>query len=258
MRKYLLAFTLFAVTAWAANVKLYLKDGGYHLVREYKVESDRVRYYSVERSDWEEIPLELVDLKKTKQEADDRQAELDKDTKVIAAEEKVERELQKQVSRIPQNPGVYWLDGKETKVIKAAECTVHTDKKRSILSKLSPVPMVPGKGTLEIQGAHSQNVFTNPEQEFFFQLSETQRFGIAKLTIKGDVRIVENLTFIPVTKETVEELNIIETFKQQLAPDGLYKVWGKDPLEPGEYALVEYTEGKMNIQVFDFSIKPAK
>ena len=258
MRKYLLALSVLAVTAWAANLKLYLKDGDYHVVREYKVESDRVRYYSVERSEWEEIPLALVDLKRTEAEAAARQAELEKDAKVISEEEKVERELQKQVTRIPQNPGVYWLDGKETKTIKAAEATVRTNKGRSILAKMSPIPMVPGKGTLEVQGAHSANVFTNPEQEFFIQLSETERFGIAKLTPKGAVRIVENLTFVPVTKETVEERVMVDSFQIQLAPDGLYKIWAKEPLEPGEYAVIQYADGKLNIQIFDFAIQPAK
>jgi len=255
MRKYLLAFAFFVTAAWAVNVKLYLKDGSFHVVREYKVEADRVRYYSTERSEWEEIPLDLVDLKKTQSEQADRQEKLEKDAKVISAEEKVEREIQKQITRIPQGPGVYWLDAKETHTIKAAEATVHTDKKRSILAKMAPIPVVSGKGTLELQGAHSQNVFTDGEQEFFIQLSETERFGIAKLTIKGDVRIVENLTFVPVTKETIEEPTIVECFRQQLTPDGLYKIWAKDPLEPGEYAVVEYTESKLNIQVFDFSIK---
>jgi hypothetical protein len=258
MRKVLLAFTILVATAWAANLKLYMKDGNFHLVREYKVESDRVRYYSVERSEWEEIPKDLVDLKRTESEIAERQAELEKDAKVISEEEKVERETKKQVTRIPQDPGVYWIDGKETKVIKAAEASVNTNKRRQILAKLSPIPMVAGKGTLELQGLHSQNVFTNPEQEFFIQLSETERFGIAKLTPKGTVRIVENLTFVPITKETVEEPTMVETFQQQLAPDGLYKIWAKEPLEPGEYAVVEYTENKLNIQVFDFAIKPAK
>ena len=48
--------------------KLYLKDGSYHAVREYQVQGDRVRYYSTERGEWEEIPLELVDLSKTEHE----------------------------------------------------------------------------------------------------------------------------------------------------------------------------------------------
>ena len=57
---------MLAVAAFAANIKLYLKDGNFHLVREYKVERDRVHFYSVERSQWEDIPLELVDLKRTR------------------------------------------------------------------------------------------------------------------------------------------------------------------------------------------------
>src|SRR3981189_2138071 len=40
--------------------KLVLADGTFHLVREYSVQGDRVRYWSVERSDWEEIPTALV------------------------------------------------------------------------------------------------------------------------------------------------------------------------------------------------------
>src|SRR5207248_3153070 len=136
---------------------------------------------------------------------------------------KIQRDLQKEVSRIPQDPGVYWLDGKQTKVIKAAEASVHTNKGRSVLAKLSPIPMISGKGTLEVQGAASQNVFTDPEQEFYFQLSETERFGIVKLTPSKTVRIVENLTFVPITKEVVEEPIMVPSFQRQMA-DGLYKV----------------------------------
>ena len=68
MRRYLLAFLLLLFTAWAANLKLYLKDGSYHVVREYQVQSDRVHFYSVERSQWEDIPLDLVDLRRTEAE----------------------------------------------------------------------------------------------------------------------------------------------------------------------------------------------
>jgi hypothetical protein len=255
MRRCVLLFLALTVALWAANVKLYLKDGSYHIVREYKVQSDRVRFYSVERSDWEEIPLDLVDIKRTESEATARQAQLEKDAKVISEEEKLEREIQKEVQRIPQDPGVYWLEGDQTKILKVAEVTVKTNKGRSILARMAPIPVVAGKGTLELQGAHSQNIFTNPEQEFYIQLSQEQRFGLVKLTLKGGVRIVENLTFMPVTKEVVEEPIIVDIFRKQLTGDGLYKIWPKTPLEPGEYAVVEYTEGKLNMQVWDFAIK---
>jgi hypothetical protein len=257
MRKHRLALLLLVFTAWAANLKLYLKDGSYHIVREYQVQADRVHYYSVERSQWEDIPLDLVDLKRTQAEAAERQTQLEKDAQAVAAEEKVERDLDRETSRVPQDPGVYWLEGNQAKAIKIAQSTIHTNKGRSVLKALSPIPMVTGKATLELSGAHSANVFTNPEQEFFIQLAETERFGIAKLTSKGAVRIVENLTFMPVTKEVVEEPAMVETFQTQLA-DGLYKIWPKQPFEPGEYAVVEYTEGQLNIQTWDFAVQPAK
>jgi len=261
MRKYPLALLLLVFTAWAANLKLYLKDGSYHVVREYQVQSNNVHFYSVERSQWEDIPLDLVDLKRTEAEVAERQTRLEKDAQAVAEEEKVERDLARDTSRIPQDPGVYWLEGNQARVIKVAQSTIHTNKGRSILKALSPIPMVAGKATLELSGAHSANVFTNPEQEFYIQLAETERFGIAKLTSKTSnkeaVRIVENLTFMPVTKEVVEEPTLVETFQTQLA-DGLYKIWPKQPFEPGEYAVVEYTEGQLNIEIWDFAVQAAK
>src|SRR5215469_18549602 len=111
MRRVLLVLFLGALAAFAANIKLYLKDGTFHLVREYKVESDRVRFYSVERSDWEEIPTSLVDLKRTEAESKARQAEIEKDAKALSEEDAAEREIQKEVLKIPQNPGTYWIAG---------------------------------------------------------------------------------------------------------------------------------------------------
>ena len=254
MRKLLLALAILACAAWAANLKLYMKDGSYHIVREYQVQSDRVHFYSVERSGWEDVPLDLVDLKRTRSEAAEREASLEEDAKVMAQEEKAERDLEKEKNRIPQDPGAYWLLGNQAQVMKLADSTIHTDKGRAVLKKLSPIPVFNGKATLEIGGAHSLNVFTDPEQEFYLQLSELERFGIAKLTVKGAVRIVEKVTTLPVVNEIVEEPTMVEILKKELA-SGLYKIWPKEKLEPGEYALVEYTENKLNIQVWDFAIQ---
>jgi hypothetical protein len=257
MRRLLAISLLTVFAAWAVNVKLYLKDGGFHLVREYQVQADRVRFYSVERSQWEEIPLDLVDVKRTETEAAARQEKLDKNAKSLTDESEERKALQKEMLRIPQNSGVYWLAGNETKTLKAAESTVHTDKGRKILRYLSTVPqMMNGKGTLEIEGAHSLNVFTDPEQEFYIQLSESEAFGIVRLTSsKTGVRVVENLTFIPNVNQVEEQVDPIEIIQYELAPGGLYKIWSRDPLRPGEYAVVEYTLGTLNMQVWDFAVK---
>ncbi len=257
MRKALVALFVWVVAALAGNIKLYLKDGGFQLVREYKVDADRVHFYSVERSQWEDIPLDLVDLKRTESESAEHQAALAEESKIIASEEKAEREIKAEVSKIPQDPGVYYLENGELKIVKIAESKLHNNKGRNILKVLSPVPMVTGKATLELDGEHSPNIVTNPEQEFYIQLSAEERFGIIKLTPQRGIRIVEKMSIIPVTKEVVEEPIEVQVFRKQMTQDGLYKLWPMKSMEPGEYAVVQYTPGKTNMQVWDFAVRPA-
>lgn len=256
MRRIALALLLLATAAVAANIKLYLKDGTFQIVREYKVEGDRVHYYSAERSDWEDIPLDLIDLKKTESEVSERKKAIEEEAKVLSEEDKAERALQDEILKIPQNPGVYIMEGKEARKFKAAESTVHTNKGRSVLKAVSPIPIVTGKATLEINESHSLNVIRNDRPELYIQLERDERFGIVKLTPQHGVRIVEKITTIPVTKELVEEPEEVEIFRKQLTQDGLYKIWPQNPLEPGEYAVIEFTPGKLNMQVWDFAYKP--
>jgi hypothetical protein len=260
MRRLLTALLFFVAAACAANFRLYLKDGSYQLINQYKVEGDRVRYYTVERSDWEEIPAELVDLPRTEKEASVRKQELDHDAKALAEEDAAERALVKEAMRIPQEPGVYWLDGNQAKPIKLAPAVLHTDKRREVLKRLSPIPAVSGKAALEIDGAHSPNVFKNPEQELYLELTDRERFGIIRLTTKGNVRIVETVFTQPVTNELDEQQDVVETFNQQLDDNGsgLYKIWPKDRFTPGEYAVVEFTQGKLLALIWDFAIQSPK
>ena len=57
-----------AVALYGETFKLYLKDGTYQAAREYQVQGDRIRYFSTERGEWEEIPKDLIDLVKTESE----------------------------------------------------------------------------------------------------------------------------------------------------------------------------------------------
>jgi hypothetical protein len=250
------AVCIFAVSALAANVRLYLKDGTYQMVREYSVRQDRVHYYSVERSDWEDIPLDLVDLKRTEAEIAESKGRLTEESKIIAAEEKVEREERQDVSRIPQDPGVYQLsEAKELRILKAAESRVHTNKRRTLLKAVSPIPIVTGKATVEVDGAHASYNIDTDTPEFYIQLSAEEQFGMIRMVPKDNVRIAEQVTFIPVTKEYMEEPRIVDIFRRELTGNGLYKIWPQKPLDPGEYAVVEFTPGKMNMQIWDFAWK---
>jgi hypothetical protein len=245
---------LVAAIASAAD-RLYLKDGSYQLVREYQVQQDRVRYYSPERSEWEEIPLELVDLERTKKEASDQKAVIQEESKILAEEDAAIRAANAEADKVPVEPGVYYIRGGKLETIKIAEPKIVNNTKRTVLKLVTGIPLS-GKSTVELDGLVSANKVDGREPQFYFRLADDERFGIAKLTFKKDNRVVENLSVLTVQRERIvdEQVQFIPTFKKQEA-DMLYKIWPEKPMEPGEYALIEYTEGKMNPRIWDFSVK---
>lgn len=258
MRSLLLLLT--AALAFAANVRLFLKDGNYHVVSEYQVLSDRVRFYSVERSDWEEIPLELVDLAKTKATVAARETEFAEEKKAEAEEAAAEAAMRKEIRSVPKDPGVYYLtEGQPLQPLKQAEMKIVTDKKRQILKVLTPIPILTGKSHLEIDGARSAFAVAEERPEFYFRLANAERFALVRCAPapKGAGRVVEKWEVVPVVKEVVAIREEVPIFRKQVGED-LYKVWPMEPLPSGEYAWVEFTDGKGNTQAWDFTFSAKK
>ncbi len=260
MRKLCLLFCAVCFLASAENLKLYMKDGSDQLVREYKVENDRVKFYSIDRDEWEEVPFALVDLDKTKAEIKARADSIRADAAAQAAEDKAERAARKEVASVPQEPGVYLIDDQKPSPqnltpFKIGESKVVNNKRRSLLKAISPVPLIPGKATLELDGPHSLQGTANRSPEFYIRLSEEERFGMVRLGEHKGNRVVEKLTIQPVINETTQEPDLVEVFRQQVA-DGLFKIWPQKPLDPGEYAVVQYSVEKLDMQVWDFFIAP--
>jgi hypothetical protein len=255
MRKACLLLAAVCTLASAANLKLYFKDGSDQLVREYKIANDRLSYYSVDRDEWEEVPLSIVDLDKTKAEIKQRADDARASAAAEDAENKAERAARKEVENVPAEPGVYLIEDEKLVPMKVGESKVVTNKRRSVLKAISPVPMVPGKATLELDGAHSSQGTANRSPEFYIRLTQDERFGILRMGEHKGNRVVEKLTIQPVVNETQQEPDLVEVFRQQVA-DGLFKIWPQKPLEPGEYAVVEYSGEKVNMQVWDFFIAP--
>jgi hypothetical protein len=249
-----LLFAVPAVSTAASTVRLYLKDGTYQLVREYEVKPDRVRFFSTEREEWEEIPLEMVDLARTKKDIADHQEAVKEEAKEQAEEDNALIEAEKEVASIPRALGVYYVRGSKIEPIAVAGSKIVNNKKRSVLKAITPVPMVASKETVELDGENAAVRVADTRPEFYFRLSNEERFGIVKLT-KTDkkTRVVEIVEEVPVSKELVEHFEDVDTFKKQEG-DLFFKIWPEKDLEPGEYALVEHTDGKINLQVWDFGV----
>jgi len=244
-----------ALSAWA-TVKLYLKDGDYHLVSEYHVEKDRVRFYSTERGEWEEMPVELVDLARTQKEIARGEESRQEDVKLQKQEDAAEKHDRAEAARVPSDPGAYLISGDRLVPVPQGESKVVKDRRRNILKVLTPIPIVSGKATVELAGLHAPTVTATPLPEFYFRLAQAERFGIIRLSPRKNSRVAEKLTIIPVVNLPEEEPDLIEVFRQQDGED-VYKVWPAKPLQPGEYAVVEYSEGELNMQIWDFSCQPA-
>lgn len=110
---------LLAVPAQAQNTKrLILNDGSYQLATKWEKKDDRVRFFSAERNEWEEIPNALVDWDATKKWEEDRAAgkeskeaaELEKEMQEEREEEELRSPHVAAGLRLPPEGGVYALD----------------------------------------------------------------------------------------------------------------------------------------------------
>ena len=93
-------FSLGGEAAEGAARVLVLTDGSRERVRGYSIEGGRLRYYSAERNEWEEMPAELVDWPAT-----ERQARREADAaaeRSAAAGESARRQRQEDLARAPQ------------------------------------------------------------------------------------------------------------------------------------------------------------
>ena len=240
-----------------AQTKLYLSDGTYHLVREYEVQDDRVRFYSTERRQWEEMPLDLVDLGRTRRQIDEQRAVERREIEFWDREDQAERARRQEISRVPVNPGAYYLDKgvDEIRTMPQAELDVLTNKRQQLLKMVTPIPVVAGKKSVIIEGEHSEFIITDPLPEFYLRLFREERFAIIRLGQQKGNRTVEQWHLLPVTDEVVEQHSDIEIFRREVG-GGLYKLWPKQPLEPGEYAVIEFSLGEANVQAWDFAHWP--
>ena len=258
--------------------RLILNDGSYELIGQYSIQGERVRYFSTERNAWEELPYSIIDWAATEkyaawsaQEADVRRNDaLDR-----AAAEQKEKEAHLPLVmpglRIPVPEGVFLLDlyqgTPELNKLGQSGGDLNKNMGSNILRGILN-PVAGSKQTVEIKGlrAHIQSHGTQPAIYFAIDpadpavgyTSETARnhLRIVRCTNKKGNRIVATID-IAVYGKVRQKAQFIETTVERIS-DYWVKISPAAPLQPGEYALVEFDEkGSMNQFVWDFGVDPA-
>jgi hypothetical protein len=260
--------------------KLVLKDGSFQLVRDYEKNGDRVRYFSVERGTWEEIPAALVDWDATKKaEAADEKTSSALLEKVRIQEAAANAQTPVDVDAsllvapgvfLPEGEGMFAFEGKSIKRIEQAGSQVRTDKKTVLKQVLSPIPIVASKHNIEIPGAKAPLRLTTSFPEFYLRepppdpdrYSSVLRTGrqdqsgpevvLVRAKLKGNKRLLESIKSL-FGQETSESIDEIAIQRWEVAPD-IYRFTLSAPLPPGEYALAEILQDGLNLYVWDFGV----
>jgi hypothetical protein len=261
--------------------KLFLKDGTYQIVREYQRQGDRVRYFSEERGDWEEIPAALVDWDATaKDEAATQQASaatLDKLHKQEEAKRMdnvadIDASLQVGGSGafLPEGEGLFVVEGKSVRMLQQTGSAARTDTKRTIEQILSPVPIVPGKAKVIISGAHATLRLHSTVPEFYLRepppdpdrvspIVKSSRPGesgpdllLLRAKVLRNERQIESIStlFGQVKDKKIDEISVQ---RWEVAPS-VYRFTLSQELPPGEYVFAEVLEDGLNYYVWDFGV----
>jgi hypothetical protein len=263
------------------GTKLVLKDGTFQVVREYQRNGDRVRYFSIERGDWEEIPSSLVDWDATAKAASEAEkssaAEVDK----IHKQEEAKRmdnvtdiDASLQVGGgafLPEGEGMFVLEGKSVRVLDQAG----TRTKSSLLRTAGQVmvPIVPGKKTIILPGAHSTVRLRTIRPEFFLreppfdpevpsQIQRSSRPGesgpeveLIRVKVGRNSREIESIGTLFGEEMSVNRNSI--SIQQWEVAKNVYRFTLSEQLTPGEYVLAEMLPDGLNLFVWDFGVDAA-
>ena len=262
--------------------KLVLKDGSYQLVRSYERNGDRVRYYSVERGSWEEIPAAMVDWGATeKAAAEEKSAEEALNKKVHLQEEAnridtvMDVDASLQVAPgvfLPPGEGMFLIAGKHVTPLEQAGADIKTDKKQFLKQVLSPIPIVPSKRNVDIPGSHAKIRVSEANFEFYLReappdpdrtspIVKSSRPGesgpeveLVRATVKGNKRQLASIKAL--FGEQVEEKRETMSLQRWEVAPTVYRFTLGEALPPGEYALAEILPDGMNLFVWDFGVEP--
>lgn len=257
----LLAFLL-AVSASAAGKKLVLKDGSYQMVRSYERNGDRVRYFSLERNEWEEVPAALVDWKATDETNKQDQAEgLEKAKEAGEAERAaVAANFGPEIApgvHLPDEDGIFVLLNGKPQALPRQEAKARVDKGRVLANVILPAPVLKNRTLVEIPGAAAAiRLDASPPALYANgRARDDSRYVLVRLKPKGDKRQVEAILTNIIGRNPKHSGDYIELDSQTLAPN-IYRLAPRRPLAPGDYAVLEFLGNDLNMHMWDFGVGP--
>jgi len=265
------------------GLKLMLTDGTYQLVREYQRNGEHVRYYSLERGAWEELPVSMVDWNATAK----TEAEMEKQSTALVEKVHKQEEARRMDNVadidaslrvgdgafLPSGEGMFLVEGKTIRILDQAGSEMKTDKKRVIAEVLSPVKVVPGKQTVVMQGAHSAVRLKTNNPEFYLReappdpdsvssIKRNRRAGesgpdveLVRTKVGRNTRQLESINTL-FGQAVSENMNEIPIQRWEVAPN-VYRFTVSQSLPPGEYVLAEVLDEGLNLYVWDFGVDAA-
>lgn len=265
------------------GLKLMLADGTYQLVREYQRNGERVRYFSMERGAWEELPASMVDWKATAA----TEAEMEKESTALVEKVHKQEESRRmdnaididaslQVSSgafLPSGEGMFVVEGKSIRILDQAGAESKQDKKRVLAEVLSPVHAVPGKQNIVLPAAHAVVRLRTNQPEFYLRepppdpeltssIQRSQRVNdsgpdvvLVRTKVGKNSRQLESISTL-FGQAMSAKVNEILIQRWEVAPN-VYRFTLGQSLPPGEYVLAEVLADGLNLYVWDFGLDEA-
>jgi hypothetical protein len=262
--------------------RLILKDGSYQTVTKYEIKGDRVRYYSAERDEWEELPKSLVDWSATeKYEAEEREKDRGTAASAVQLDKQIERENESAEAklpevapglRLPRDSGVFLLDN-----LKSEPQLVEVQEAEGDLNQSSKGNIFHGgiaKQSVELAGEHAKVQSHVDIPSFYINLEAPppaaappqdpqspqaavpfDRFRIVRADAKAGKRTLAEVKR-GVTGKMTQDQHFEKTTTTRMT-GGWLKLTPAQSLAPGEYAVVEMMDKEgMNLYVWDFGVSP--
>jgi hypothetical protein len=273
--------------------RLILKDGSYQSVTKYEIKGERVRYFSAERGEWEEIPKALIDWDATEKYEQGRlqgapapeAVQLDKE---LEAEQKAEEARSPHVApglRLPDDGGIFLLDTFDNQPqlaeLQQSGGELNKNMKTNIL-RAAINPLASARQTIELPGQHAKIQSHVSVPSIYISIDGDQtpaaagtpaataevaksdsaplppadRFKIIRAESKGGKRIAGGIKIAVYGKVKADERFVPATVTPMTG--GWVKLTPIEPLPSGEYAVTEMLghEG-MNLYVWDFGVNPS-